>query len=497
MAVEKIGNYNIHQNPATNENQFDVENYLNENWNKTKEVVNNNADELISVQGRASALETDNTTNKQDISEIKEEQTEQNTNIESLQTQLEKVEKEFNDYAIHGQASGEFIHLTDSAKSSCKIEIKGNVKQEIRKGINRCDRVIGNVPKTYKSPATSYVATNAHFDDKFVEEWKENGFTIKVKAKNVLSKGAFTRFILDDTWNKRLEYSKFSKRTKDGYNIYESYVTDTNYNLFSDKRFIIAWEDHSEQTGCDLYAIEIDLGNTVGQDLEKYGASPSLDYPAPIQTVKDSVKVTTCSANLLDLTKLTIAEKPNVEIDNISANEVTFHATNNTATSYYLRFKTVLKQGTYYLRKLYEMLKGTAVSGNNGSGVIFISKSDWSKELVRLYANSGQGSFTLTEDTEVFITLMLAKSENGKIKFYNLMLSNDDVEYTKHNSQSVAVPIQQEIFSRFDRENNKEEQDFKKLILNGTENYTLLTTTENYLRFQLDNNLTSDLKKRI
>ena len=101
MAVKKIENYNIHQNPATNENQFDVENYLNENWNKTKEVVNNNADELISVQERASALETDNTTNKQDISEIKEEQIEQNTNIESLQTKLEKVEKEFDDYAIH------------------------------------------------------------------------------------------------------------------------------------------------------------------------------------------------------------------------------------------------------------------------------------------------------------------------------------------------------------------------------------------------------------
>lgn len=496
MAVKKIENYNIHQNPATNENQFDVENYLNENWNKTKEVVNNNADELISVQGRVSALETDNTTNKQDISEIKEEQTEQNTNIESLQTELEKTKKEFNDYAIHGQASGEFIHLTDSAKSSCKIEVEGNVKQEIRKGINRCDRVIGNVPKTYKSPATSYVATNAHFDDKFVEEWKENGFTIKVKAKNVLSKGAFTRFILDDTWNKRLEYSKFSERTKDGYNIYESYVTDTNYNLFSDKRFIIAWEDHSEQTGCDLYAIEIDLGNTVGQDLEKYGASPSLDYPAPIQTVKDSVKVTTCSANLLDLTKLTIAEKPNVEIDNISANEVTFHATNNTATSYYLRFKTVLKQGTYYLRKLYEMLKGTAVSGNNGSGVIFISKSDWSKELVRLYANSGQGSFTLTEDTEVFITLMLAKSENGKIKFYNLMLSNDDVDFVAHEQNSVTVSIQQEMLTKdyLDKINKKEAQNYKKIILDETQNYTLLTTTENYLRFMLDLSKTSNLK---
>lgn len=286
MAVEKIGNYNIHQNPATNENQFDVENYLNENWNKTKEVVNNNADELISVQEEVSALETDNTTNKQDISEIKEEQIEQNTNIESLQTKLEKVEKEFNDYAIHGQASGEFIHLTDSAKASCKIDVKGNVKQTV-----------------------------------------------------------------------------------------------------------------TEQ-----------------------------------------------SANILDLTKLTISEKPNIEIDSISANEVTFHATNNTSTSYYLRFKTTLKQGTYYLRKLYEMLEGIAVTGSNGSGVFFISKSDWSKEFVRLQSTTEEGNFTLTEDTEVFITLMLAKVENGKIRFYNLMLSNENTEYIPFVPDSPSLdypaPIQ-------------------------------------------------------
>ena len=142
------------------------------------------------------------------------------------------------------------------------------------------------------------------------------------------------------------------------------------------------------------------------------------------------------------------------------------------------------------------MLKGTAVSGNNGSGVIFISKSDWSKELVRLYANSGQGSFTLTEDTEVFITLMLAKSENGKIKFYNLMISKDDVDFVKHEQNSVTVPIQQEMLINdyLDKINKKEAQNYKKIILDETQNYTLLTTTENYLRFMLDLSKTSNLK---
>ena len=497
MAVEKIKNYNIHQNPATNENQFDVENYLNKNWSETKEVVNNNADELISVQGRVSALETDNTTNKQDISEIKEGQTEQNTNIESLQTELEKVEKEFNDYAIHGQASGEFIHLTDSARASCKIDIEGNVKQTVtEQSANLLDLTkltivekpnveIDNISANEVTfHATNNTATNYYL--RFKTILKQGTYYLR-KLYEMLegtavpgNNGSGVIFISKSDWSK--EFVRLYADSEKG-----------NFTLTEDTEVFITLILAKVANG-KIRFYNLMLSNEDTEYVPFVPNSPSLDYPSEVETVKDSVKVTTCSANLLDLTKLTISEKPNVEIDNISANEVTFHATNNTSTSYYLRFKTTLKQGTYYLRKLYEMLEGIAVSGNNGSGVIFISKSDWSKEFVRLYADSEKGNFTLTEDTEVFITLILAKVANGKIRFYNLMLSKDDVEYTKHNSQSVAVPIQQEIFSRFDRENNKEEQDFKKLILNGTENYTLLTTTENYLRFQLDNNLTSDLK---
>ena len=50
MAIKKIDNFNIHENPATNTDQFDVENYLNENWRKIKDVFNNNADELQNLQ---------------------------------------------------------------------------------------------------------------------------------------------------------------------------------------------------------------------------------------------------------------------------------------------------------------------------------------------------------------------------------------------------------------------------------------------------------------
>ena len=47
MAVKKVENFNIHETPAINQNEFDVETYLNANWGKTKEAVNNNAEELM------------------------------------------------------------------------------------------------------------------------------------------------------------------------------------------------------------------------------------------------------------------------------------------------------------------------------------------------------------------------------------------------------------------------------------------------------------------
>ena len=87
MAVKKIENLNKHQNPATNTNLFDVENYLNANWDKVTDVVDNNADEL------ATAIK-DNKTNKQDISEIKAKNTEQDKTIQNNTESIEEPKAE-------------------------------------------------------------------------------------------------------------------------------------------------------------------------------------------------------------------------------------------------------------------------------------------------------------------------------------------------------------------------------------------------------------------
>lgn len=58
MSTKKIDSFNIHEQPESNTDPFGVETYLNENFKKAKEVINNNADELEQVQKQIGNVNT-------------------------------------------------------------------------------------------------------------------------------------------------------------------------------------------------------------------------------------------------------------------------------------------------------------------------------------------------------------------------------------------------------------------------------------------------------
>lgn len=58
MAIKKIDSFNTHEQPESNTDSFGIEAYLNANWEKTKEAVNNNADELEQVQEQIGNVNT-------------------------------------------------------------------------------------------------------------------------------------------------------------------------------------------------------------------------------------------------------------------------------------------------------------------------------------------------------------------------------------------------------------------------------------------------------
>ena len=164
MAVKKIGTLNKHENPSTNENEFDIEDYMNANWDKIKEVVDNNADELSETQtnkvdkvdGKGLSTEDyttaekqklaglnnyDDTKIKEDIQDIKSEQTTQNTKLQELEDNQIHITTE--------RASN--LNVQDASGQNAKIKLFGISKQEgtpSPKSPSEIENTTGNVKIT-------------------------------------------------------------------------------------------------------------------------------------------------------------------------------------------------------------------------------------------------------------------------------------------------------------------------------------------------------------
>lgn len=129
-----------HDNPSTNTNPFNVEQSLNENWDKIDTAVTKNSTDIANVKLQVSKLEKNTETLQTSIGDIKDEQSTQNKDISDLQKSEElqnevisKLQKEnimLKDQIPTGQVSGEDISLSDSAKMPLKeFSIKGNSSQ--------------------------------------------------------------------------------------------------------------------------------------------------------------------------------------------------------------------------------------------------------------------------------------------------------------------------------------------------------------------------------
>ena len=144
-----------HDNPSTNTNPFNVEQALNDNWNKIDTAVGDLQDDIkenntniTNIDTRLTTAETDLGTAKTDITNIKAEQTTQNNNIEAnstaIETNAEAIEQSKEDITDlqeenadlraqipTGTAAGEEISLIDSAEMELvDFGLQGNSKQD-------------------------------------------------------------------------------------------------------------------------------------------------------------------------------------------------------------------------------------------------------------------------------------------------------------------------------------------------------------------------------
>ena len=195
---------------------------------------------------------------------------------------------------------------------------------------------------------------------------------------------------------------------------------------------------------------------------EKYGATPSLEFSSEITTVKDNVNEVICNKNLLNQYKIVpyyIDGENKVQSWEGEVESLYIQIKSNTAytVSKKISARFTIATSTEVPRV---GLTVNAVSNRQANKLTITSKNE-DKYLMIFY-------YKKTDDTlssqEIISSIQV---EEGTVA----------TAYVKHQSQSIAMPVQQEMLQGdyFDFENEKEVHKWNLLSFTGNEAWSLLS----------------------
>lgn len=526
-----------HDNPETNEEQFDIENYLNGNWDKIDE----NVGEV-------------NT----EISNIKTEKTE-------LETELKEMQEDYYQTSIRGQASGEYIHVEDSSGARCKIGISGNSEQETRSGKNLfkpLNITSNEITTTYDKDGVGTIkgtSTNtwANISASVIYLYPAGNYVLSIdkpKTFNIYLKGTYTdkeifEFVIYA--GSKTKNVAFKKEVYGMYTFISGFAAGTTLD--------------------DTIKIQLEKGSTA-TDFEQYGLMPSPDYPSEIKTVGDNVNIfnkdTTTDGKYIDNNGSIQAETTAmcsgyIEIENNKDYYISGR-TNWGSIGIYDKSKTFLK------RIATTQTNGIFNITNSNCKYIRVNASITDKDTLKIekgstptsYSKYGQGcinevicndnlfnkdkaingAFILADTGELsynsnwniseYIPVIAGKKyivygvvsttaafydKNKKfiktqsITMNNIIVATEEIKYIKidvkndylntaviiegteekgyieHKSQTYTIPTQQEMLEGdyFDWDNEEEVHNWKKVVLTGDEGWERETTESYGYRFRL------------
>lgn len=464
-----------HDNVETNTEKFDIDNYLNGNWDKIDENVGEVNTNISNINSKSTELEKE----------------------------LKEAQEDFYQASVRGQASGEYIHVEDSSNCRAKIGIGGNQEQETRSGKNLLELMEG----TYSNNGVTAVV-------------KDGVVTLNGTATATSFVGINLLKSIELTNNKTYHLSAFNEKTAgDGTNYCSLRINQDNIQVLFNKtnangsittNLKISYITIRTQSGITynnfVVKPQLEIGN--GTDTwEQGGISPSPDYLSQVKAVGDNV-------NLFD------KDKFNNFTNNLQYIELTLKSN----TKYTMCSN--IPKGTGGCN-LFAYKKGeTASSSSNfvangenrtvttgDDGIIIIAyrnynaslsddpKNDYKYKLVEgtevgEYSPYGQGSIKVTkcnknlfnvgEDSYSIIGLnvTLNKSKikiNGTPTSNNYILKKDDINaiYLGRFKKGTYYITRQQ-YSGFTKKGNGFNIQIRKDKWNGTAavNYEMETTTQ-------------------
>lgn len=265
-----------HDNVETNTEKFDIENYLNGNWDK----INENAKKVNTDISNINSKNKEQDTNIEQL----QENTETSSNkIAELEKELKEAQEDFYQNSIRGQVSGEYIHVEDSSNCRSIIRIGGNHEQETRTGYNKLN--MSNAKGGTSGGITCVINEDGSYQFKGTATTTDNG-SVNVWFLGYYNSKAPTLFTLEaGTYyiNDVLLFSGIKKLNEPLKKIY-TFTSEVN---------ITGVRAMSATPGQTYNEVKYPIIAKSNKELtwEQYGASPSPDYPSEIETVGSNVNL--------------------------------------------------------------------------------------------------------------------------------------------------------------------------------------------------------------
>ena len=261
-----------HDNPETNTEKFDIENYLNGNWDKIDKNVGEVNTDILNINSKNKEQDTN-------IEQLQENTETSSNKIAKLEKELKEAQEDFYQNSIRGQANGEYIHVEDSSNCRAKIGISGNSEQETREGYNLLD-------------LTSLIGKTE----------TKNGVTYKINEDcSITVNGTptdYTSFILLDMSLKAGTY-KFVDELDNINNVFLQTIgnfqhtsQNNTFSLAEDGKatvYLVIPVGAPTLNNATLYPMIYE--GTEDKPYEQYGAMPSPDYRSKVVAVGSNVNL--------------------------------------------------------------------------------------------------------------------------------------------------------------------------------------------------------------
>lgn len=444
------------------ESDFDIEKTLNENWDKID----------------------DNT------AEVSKKNIEQDNSISELQEEIENLRNISNIMpSVNNQ--GENITLNNTAKDVRfrKFGIGGNVKQETREGYNLLN---ANLPYTTSSSGNTI-------------KWlgKENIPKMEVNkyyylhgkfSDGIIFSGAHAAFVITDSMGQILNktFGSSFQNTVDISNAINCYIyTDSTY---------------VNKTVTEVAIYE----GKENKAYEQHGASPSPDYQSPIKTVGSNINIfditkydyrnfNEASVEITDSTNFRIIATTSKNANNavgFKIMDLTKYAGKTLTLKAKVKSSTSTNKGFLVLRQNNADYTGTKLNEkydetqNTTDGVIILQYKvadtiNDSNRYLFAWFFATRGSECNVNDYVDYTVKMVEGTEAGEYSKYNQGSTKIIIEKSdKTQKQEYIMPVQKEFLTDdyFDLDNEEEVHGWKKIILNGTENWQLYSAGTNISR---------------